>query len=148
MVVSMELEVTAEELFNLVLDSVVADVSASTGKKPENVNLRQGFSYKKDLTTRGGRRESAKVVLEQLEPPFAYIARIESKRGTYRMSYKIAELGEGRVSVTYEETHEDPDARPFDVAAKFGKFLFERSARTRARNTLRQMGQYIEEHRE
>lgn len=146
MVISKELDVTPEELFGVLRASAVSDVASALGKKEENVHLKSGYSYKKELTPRKGRSETSNVKIVRFEEPTAYEVKIDSPRGTYHMAWDLKPTEKGTL-VTYTDEVAYVRRR-LDFNASMNRLLYDRGAKKRARGLFRSMVAYIKANRE
>lgn len=95
---NVKMNVTAEEFFDTLAQSIAFDISESTGKKVKAKNLKRGLSYTKKF----GKRKTAKVTITKFERPYHYQAKFESVGGTNFIAYEIEELSDG-IGISYSE---------------------------------------------
>ncbi len=102
--ITKKLNVSAEDFFNKIVDSVVYDVKHSVGRKVSYETMKDGFSYKKTLSNRFGQKGSVTITVTEIEKPTLYAASFEAKTGTNHVRYEITELSDNKISVHYVET--------------------------------------------
>lgn len=144
MVVEITLDVTREEFFNCMLDSLLADVQQTKPKKKME-DLRQGFEYEKTIVGKMNQKALCKVTIEKLIPNEAYVASFVSERGITTIAYELVD-NQGQTDVRYEETFSSEKGLSkmnYNLVSK----LFQKSSRKRKIRMFRQMEAFIQERR-
>ena len=104
--VDLELEVTPEELFDVIVPSVLYDIKESTGKNVKVNQLHDNYTYKKKLKSNLGKEAGVKVTIAKFEYPVVYEARFESASGSNMMRYEVERLENGNSGLAYVEDFE------------------------------------------
>jgi len=146
MEVEVKIKGTADELFSLLMNSIKHDIESATG---EDINLEElvsGYRYEKNLTNKLGKEGSATGTLTTINPPTLYEAAFQSKRGINRLSYKLEQLDDDTLHVTYSETYEPVDKNS-ELNFKFVNLFYRRSFRRRSTQMLKLMEIHIQEQR-
>lgn len=104
MKVSIELNVSDEEFYNVMIHSLQEDVQNSTKKKLE---LKEGLKYKKKSSQRTGIGSEITVQIKRLVPNRLYVASFKTVIDRTQISYTIEALAESKIKVTYEELYEN-----------------------------------------
>lgn len=104
MKVSIELNVSDEEFYDVMIHSLQEDVQNSTKKKLE---LKEGLKYKKKSSQRTGIGSEITVQIKRLVPNRLYVASFKTVIDRTQISYAIEALTESKIKVTYEELYEN-----------------------------------------
>lgn len=124
MKVSMELNVSDKEFYDLMMKSLKEEVKNVTKK---NLELKEGLKYKKKSAQRKGIGSEITVHIKRLIPNTLYEATFVTAIDHTTISYKIESLNESKIKVTYEEIYENVSSKEIPVWKK--KWL--RSSRLR-----------------
>lgn len=103
MKVSMELNVSDKEFYDLMMKSLKEEVKNVTKK---NLELKEGLKYKKKSAQRKGIGSEITVHIKRLIPNTLYEATFVTAIDHTTISYKIESLNESKIKVTYEEIYE------------------------------------------
>ena len=95
------LNVNAEELFNLLEDSLKVDIKTCTDEDIENIE--QGFSYTKRVKNKIGSAGDVIVTIEEFCKPTLYKGKIYSNQGFNYVTYNLKEIDSENTEVTYTE---------------------------------------------
>lgn len=104
--VDLELEVTPEELFDVITASVLYDIKESTGKNVKRDQLHDNYTYKKKLKSKMGKEAGVKVTISKFEYPVVYEAKFESASGNNMMRYEVERLEHDHSGLAYIEDFE------------------------------------------
>ena len=104
MKVSMELNVSDKEFYDLMMKSLKEEVKNVTKK---NLELKEGLKYKKKSAQRKGIGSEITVHIKRLIPNTAI--------DHTTISYKIDALNESKIKVTYEEIYENVSPKEIPV---------------------------------
>lgn len=104
MKLKIELKVSANEVFEHLLNLMVEDIKNSNGESISSDKLQKNFSYEKSLINQVGNKVSVKVIINELIKPSKYSVSIESPQGTNNVSYALCDVTNG-VEITYEENY-------------------------------------------
>ena len=104
MKVSMELNVSDKEFYDLMMKSLKEEVKNVTKK---NLELKEGLKYKKKSAQRKGIGSEITVHIKRLIPNTLYEATFVTAIDHTTISYKIESLNESKIKVTYEEIYEN-----------------------------------------
>ncbi|TYS69455.1 DUF3284 domain-containing protein [Sutcliffiella horikoshii] len=102
MEIKVELQVSANEVFEQLLESLIQDIKNSTGQTIPKNKLSKGFSYKKILRSNMGYDVTVNVQINELIQPNKYSATIENPKGTNTIEYSLRDTLKG-VEITYKE---------------------------------------------
>ncbi|MGO1368484.1 MAG: DUF3284 domain-containing protein [Senegalia sp. (in: firmicutes)] len=142
MKVSLDLQVSKEEFFDFLYNSVIKDVKESTGKDLSKEDIVEGFKYEKILKTRVGELGEIKISLVEFNLYKKYKARYESKQGENIIEYDVNSLSDEKIKVIYREKYIAPDmikALNFKIANFFNK----KKTMQKAKNLLKNIESYI-----
>lgn len=107
MEVNMALDVTPEELFGVITQSLEYDIKQSTGKSVRADRITPGYSYKKQLQSKMGKEAAVTVTIEEFSPQTGYVARFDSGSGKNWVKYLMEPLDDGQaVGLSYVEEYE------------------------------------------
>ena len=142
MEVKVTIEVTAEELYSLLMSSVKHDVEQATGQEVSLEELVSGYTYKKKLTNKLGKEANATSVLTKIEKPHIYEAEFTTGRGINKLAYHLEPLEDGYLSVTYSEEYV-PISKSAGVNFKLVGFFYKKSTKKRMIGLIRMMEAHI-----
>ncbi len=104
--VNLEMEVSAKELFDVIVPSVIYDIKQATGKSVNVSALHDNYTYKKKLKSKMGKDASVRVTITRFTYPTIYEAEFDSGAGKNRMRYEVEELDNGNIGLSYMEDFE------------------------------------------
>lgn len=107
MKVTQNLNVSAQEFFALIENSLLHDIKAYASKKVDASKLERGFHYTKKIKT-GKQYIKTDVTIVKYQKPTYYEVKMETDNNLYFMSYAIMEKGD-TIDVTYSETSTDKE---------------------------------------
>lgn len=139
-----KLYVSAEDFFNCVAESVAYDISDITGKKTRVKQLHKGLTYTKVMKNKVKRKGNVSITLTEWNPPYVYEAVFESVTGKNYLSYRVEDLEDGYIGVTYKENFEGASSSK-DLNFKFVNLFYKRKAKRRAVTMLRAIEKYVQE---
>lgn len=99
-----KLNVTAEELYDVLLESVAYEITQVTNKRMKPKQLKKGFSYSKQFK----KNRTIKVTILDLDYAQKYQIKCEGVNGTHYICYELEPLEDG-VGVSYSERREKLD---------------------------------------
>lgn len=143
------MNVPAEALFDMLIESVIYDIKQSTGKTVRPANFKKGTNYRKRIKTnaKGQKGVAVKVTVTELERPLVYEARFEGGNDSYTIiRYEIEKLSEegdeegDYIRVTYSEDYNDVGKMSKPVCG-FQKIF----ARSNLKRTLKGMEDSVKE---
>lgn len=137
------LNVTAEEFFEVLEDSLKNDIEKYGMKKKGTYSLEKGFVYKKTFK-RGKNKYQAHIRLEEFERPKTYQVAIEVDGKVYQLSYRIEETGQ-KIDVFYQEETRDEKG---DINTTFLGNILGRLKMNEEKRKLKIMENYILKNRE
>ena len=108
MKVSMELNVSDKEFYDLMMKSLKEEVKNVTKK---DLELKEGLKYKKKSAQRKGIGSEITVHIKRLLPNELYVATFNTAIDHTTISYKIESLNESKIKVTYEEIYENVSSK-------------------------------------
>ena len=107
MKVQVKMGISADDLFESIVTSVLYDAEQARGKKVPAKKLKAGFTYQKTLNAKLGGAQHVTTKITEFEPPRLYAASITSSRGVNTVRYEIEPIeGQDAISVVYEEGYE------------------------------------------
>lgn len=139
------LEVTPEELFDALAESISQDVENATGKRP-SVKKLNGFKYEKRAQAAKGKAKGTaiKVKIKHFDYPHLYEVRFQYAAGTNTMRYEAKPTDKGWCELTYTEDFQGSGGNTSGARGKIGLFFYERKLKNRANQTINQIVKYIE----
>ena len=138
------LYIDAADFFKHIAESVAYDISEATGKKVRVKQLHKGFSYKKTMKNKVGRKGEVDINITEWDPPHIYKAEFSSYGGVNTLSYEIEDLADGRIGVTYSEDFKGRN-RSSDWNFKLMNLFYKGRAKKRATRPLRAVEKYAQE---
>lgn len=140
------LKVGAEEFFEQISHSVEQDIYATTNKKVKVDQLKEGFTYEKNLNNKVGRSNRVTVEIVEIHSPSSYIAKFTSRDGTNTISYRIEELGPQQIKVYYQEDFKGA-TKAKNLNAKIMQLLYNFNSKKRTNKLLCNIETYIIDNR-
>lgn len=143
------MNVPAQALFDMLIESVIYDIKQSTGKTVRPANFKKGTNYRKRIKTnaKGQKGVSVKVTVTELESPRIYEAKFEGGNDSYTViRYEIEQLSEegdedgDYIRVTYTEDYNDVSKMAKPVRG-FQKLI----AKNNFKRTLKGMEESVKE---
>lgn len=107
MKVELQLQVTQQQIFDLLTKSILTDIETTTGKSLP-VDQINGFSYTKSITTKLGVANQVDIIISSYIVPSVYEAKAISKDGEYVFRYDLSPVDDTNCQVTYTETFDSP----------------------------------------
>lgn len=142
-----QLYVRSDEFFKLLCNSLIQEINNDCGKKVRFKDLKKGFTYKKVMKNKLGQSATVKVKFTDFKLNEVYAAEFDNGSSKTLISYRIEELDDDSIGVTYHEEF-NSDSTLKNLNQKFMEFLlYRRKAKKRATNLLRSMEKYILEDR-
>ncbi|MBS4535457.1 DUF3284 domain-containing protein [Clostridium sp. D2Q-14] len=142
MQVSLDLDVTKEEFFEFINDSLLQDIKTSTNREVSKEDIKKGYTYEKELKNKLGRAGDVEVNILEFEPCKEYIAEFKSNQGTNRISYNIKNLNDEKINVTYSESYIASDKLK-DWNFKLMNLFYKKKSISRAESILKNIERYI-----
>jgi len=138
-----EMNVRADALFEVLIQSLKHDIAQATGKEVSRKDLVAGFTYDKMMMSKLGKSSPATATIVDLTEPTVYHMKFTNNKGENHVIYNIRSLDNGRIEVTYEETY--TGMKKFDeLNNKVMGHIFKKSSEKRVRMLLEGMKNYIE----
>lgn len=104
MELKVQLQVSANEVFEQLLSSIVQDIKTSTGQTIAKDKLSKDYSYKKSIRNHMGYVVPVKVTINDLIRPIKYCATIENPNGVNTTEYTLTDTEKG-VKIAYKENY-------------------------------------------
>ena len=137
MKVSVELNVSDKEFYDVMMKSLQEELNHDSKKKME---LKEGLKYKKKSAQRKGIGSEITVYIKKLVPNELYVATFNTAIDHTTISYKIDALNESKIKVTYEEVYENVSSQ--NVPAWRQK-MAEKQSSKKDKNLLKESEKYI-----
>ena len=137
-----KLNITPEELYSVMMDSLIQDYKSATKKEIQLEDIHTGFVYKKKSRKRMGFSSTMRVEILELEKNRKYSVMFTTKIEQSISTYEIMPKGKKNCIVTYTEE--------FSSAVEDGKKLIrndEDKAKQNLRRTLHEVERQIINHR-
>ncbi|MEI4771972.1 DUF3284 domain-containing protein [Psychrobacillus sp. FJAT-51614] len=99
-----QLQVSAKEVFEQLLSSIIQDINNSTGQTIAMDQLSKDFSYEKSIRNHMGYNVTVKVQINELIQPIKYSATIENPKEFNTIEYSLKDTVKG-VEITYKENY-------------------------------------------
>lgn len=142
-----KLYVSAQDFFNCVAESVAYDISDITGKNTRIKQIHKGFTYTKTMKNKVKQKGDVKVTITEWNPPYEYNAVFASTGGENTLSYRIEDLEDGYIGVTYKEDFMGA-SKAKEMNFKLVNVFYKKKAKKRAINLLRAIEKYVQEQKE
>lgn len=97
MTLEIELKISAEEMYDLLIDNLKRE----TGKE----TLHEGLIFKKELTTKMGKKVESEVKVIKLDKNKEYTLKYINYTGENELNYKIESLDEYLIKLIYKEEY-------------------------------------------
>lgn len=92
-----------EKLFSILTNSLLADIQQAGNEDVSVEDIKEGYSYRKQLTTKLGKEGTIKVIVTKFEAPHVYEATFESAQGFNVLSYTLEEVDDDHFKLIYKE---------------------------------------------
>ncbi len=102
--VNVELNVSDVEFYDVMMDSLEADLRKYAKK---STKLQEGVQYKKPSSQRTGIGSKITVTIQKLIPNQLYVATFKTAIDFTEIRYEITKLKDSKIRVTYEEKYEN-----------------------------------------
>lgn len=116
-----DLEISASEFFNALLDNVIDDIVTNTGKEVAKENLKKGFKF----VYRGeniGQHITFEIVDYQQDK--VYKAKRKSINGTVSVYYVAKPNDKGGITVTFEQTFPEESKKQGTLMKGFSETIY------------------------
>lgn len=116
-----DLEISASEFFNALLDNVIDDIVTNTGKEVSKENLKKGFKF----VHRGeniGQRITFEIVDYQQDK--VYKAKRKSINGTVSVYYVVKPNDKGGITVTFEQNFPEETKKQGTLMKGFSETIY------------------------
>lgn len=144
MEITLHLDVTPEEFFDLLERNIAKDIEDSTGK---DVPASKFHGHRYTKTVRQGRlKAEMKVRIKAYQPPERYEVKFTSAQGVTSISYAVAPGDGGGIDVTYTEEY-TPNDPGFGLNRRLGEIRYNFKVKERAKKTLPAMEKFIKQER-
>ncbi|WP_158095315.1 DUF3284 domain-containing protein [Collinsella sp. An2] len=144
MEITLHLDVTPEEFFDLLARNVAKDIEDATGKTVPTSKF-NGYRYEK-VVRQGRLRSEMKVRIKSYQPPKRYAVRFTTSQGETSIVYEAEPVASGGIDVTYTEEYK-PTNPGFGLNRRLGELRYNFKVRERAKKTLPAMEKYIKQER-
>ena len=141
MELKVNMDVSADEFFNVLAESIIYDIKESTNKTITRDKIRKGYSYTKTLKTRLGKDGKVKVTIKDFDDS-KYVASFLSSQGENIVSYEVEELDDKSLNVKYTEAFIG-DSKMKSANFSIMSFLFKRGNKKRGYKSLNQIENVI-----
>lgn len=141
------LNVSAEDFFSKIEESVIYDIEQSTGKKMVASDIRNGFKYTKNLKNKLGGRGEVDVVITQFVSPKMYSADFKYASGINTICYIIDKIDDENIDVVYKEEFVGK-TNTANLNFKIMNFFYKRRSRKKASKRIRSIELYIKSNKE
>lgn len=137
------LNVSPGDFFDTLVQSVLHDISESTGKDMAETEIRPGFSYIKKMKNQLGQQGDVHVTIQEFHRPDRYQVQFKSVQGINVIAYEIKEQGERSIEVGYQENFEGKNTSS-SLNYRLLSKLYQRKAKKRMEGMLHSMESYIQ----
>lgn len=118
-----EMKVSSIALFDTFIQTVLEDMDAFTRKKVNPMDLKKGFSYKKNLSMQEKRPKYAQVTFLEYKYPEYYHIHYHSDKIDYHTILHVEEKGEKSI-LTYEKKSNMEEESKEEKVSLLRKFYF------------------------
>lgn len=132
MKVTKTLNVSAEAIYNKLLEATQADIKQSVHK---DLTLKEGLKYRKKIVGRQGIEVPVDVEVKTLTPNKKLETDIYYREGIYQITYTLAPLEDNITQVTYEEEFVN-EKKLLNLNQKLMEFLMGLSLKKRVKQQL------------
>lgn len=133
------LKVSANELFEQLMNLILEDIKNSTGESITIDKLHKDFSYEKSITNQVGNEVPVKVIINELVRPSKYYVSIESTKGISTINYVLSDSAEG-VEIAYEENF-----KAVSMVQDLNHFIMSLIYSKRSKKRMRKQFYYLEQ---
>ncbi len=146
MEITRTLAISAEELFDQIEKTIIADIREATGKEVPRAKL-NGYKYKK--VARGGGRSGTPmdVKIKHYRYPELYEARFSYATGVNTVRYEVTEASDDSVTVLYREDLEPRGNAPRGLTGMLNRKIYERRLRSRAQQIFKSLEETVKRER-
>lgn len=97
-----KINASCEEVFDIIVESLLFDINNSTGKNVRRTAIKKGFAYTKKV--KQGKKESAyHYKFVEFEENVHYLMKVESVNGITSMEMKLEKMEDGATDIAYAE---------------------------------------------
>lgn len=128
---------SAQEIFSIILDSLLLDYRQTTDKKAEREDLVKGLTYFKELTTSLGVKVKTRVEITEMESPHLYEVCFTNGDNRNILRYELTEQGNGTLISRSEEFVSTSFADKWNQRVM--QFLFRKRLKNRAELHLKKL---------
>lgn len=121
MKIEKQLNVTADEFFNVVTQSLLHDYKTHTNKTIHESQIKEGLTYNKRINGRSGKNSKVEVKLLKYIPGKVYMVSFDSKIDKITLSYEIQEIDTDHIRIDYEENYVSKSNQPDKKEGFFSK---------------------------
>lgn len=136
MQITRTLSITAEEFFDQIEQSILADIKEATGKDISRAKL-NGFKYKKRARGGGKGGTPMDVKVKHYRYPELYEVRFTYATGVNTLRYQVIEVGDGSLTIEYAEELEARGGSDKGIRGTINRKLYDARIRRRAVKTLK-----------
>lgn len=140
------MNISDNELYNSIIDSIVYDINGTTKSNISKNELKSGYSYVKEMNTKAFSKGKVKIIIEELIEPKVYAARFISGKGDNYLRYEIKKINQDKIEVKYIEDfkgNSKMNTWNYNILSRF----YKRSFLKRAEKTLDNIERWISENR-
>ncbi len=146
MEIKLNMDVSAKEFFDVLYDSIIYDIKASTNKKVSKSKIKKGYTYSKKLKTRLGKEGTVKVEIKEFDLNHRYTVSFNSTQGENIVSYEVEQLDDDSLNVKYTEDFV-VDSKMKSLNFSMMSFLFKRGNRKKGLRNLVELEKFIIQNR-
>ena len=118
-----ELKVSNTALFDTFIQTVLEDINAFTGEKMNPMDLKKGFSYRKNLSMQEKRPKYAQVTFLDYKYPEYYHIHYHSDKNDYHTILHVESKGKKSVLMYEKRTNMDKESKE-EKLSLLKKFYF------------------------
>lgn len=137
-----ELNVSADEFFARIAESVAYDIYANTNKQVKVNQIKKGYSYTRKMSGKMGNKGEIKATITDFEAPSIYAIHFESKQGDNTLSYVINPIDDDNIEVIYTENYVAA-SKSKSWNAKIMQALYKRGNKKKVNRLITQIENYI-----
>ena len=145
-----KLNVTADEFFKEITDSIIGDIKKTTNKSIHASQIKPGLNYKKVLPNRFKGNSEVTVRVLSCIPLKEYPSVFESDVDRTYVTYRIENILEDGIEASYEESYETKKGNGTIRSQNglFGQKYLDKQSFKKGKKLLKKIEDYIIQHRD
>lgn len=135
MIIERQLNCTAREFFDVLVEAMINDINISTDHKIKKSRLKEGYSYTKTIVNK--KNQQARATITKYDENNRLCLQTMSDQGTTIMDYEIKEINDHLIQILYKEEYRKNNGKLYDG------FFYKHSVKKRMSLYFSRLEKYI-----